>query len=138
MKNKFGNCCETTNNRLITLQEKRSKVIINNNDTKDINIIRIDGCVVTNDTACDYMVVNNNTEHYIELKGCDIIRAIEQIATTIDKISEKSAKIPKHSYIVTSRCPLASTEIQKQRIIFSKKLNSTLTIKNRLIEINFN
>ena len=67
-------------------------------------------------------------EIYIELKGSDVKHAVEQIATTIQKLGlNMSAAI---CFIASTRCPINSTQIQNLKKKFRKNYNAKLTIKN--------
>ena len=79
---------------------------------------------------CDYLVVlSDNQEIYIELKGSKVAYAVEQIIATIPQLTADTSK-PKLDFICSTRCPMTSPEIQKLKKITKKKHNLKLTIKN--------
>jgi hypothetical protein len=80
------------------------------------------------------ITTHNGHEYYIELKGHDVEKALKQIERTIAKVSSNPQKITKHCFIISTRCPLASTKIQNLKKEFKKQYNANLTIKNILLE----
>ncbi len=126
----FGECEKITSQALIVLKEKRSKITLKNDLQTKVRLIQIDGCVIREGPRCDFLVINQKSiEHYIELKGSNVRRALIQIETTIKKVSSNSRQTKKHSFIISTRCPLLSPEIQAKKIYFKRRYNSTLNIK---------
>lgn len=72
-------------------------------------------------------------EYYIELKGKQIVHACNQIEETIKQLTQNINAL-KHSFIVSTACPLTTTEVQILKAQFKKKYNSTLTVKNMFCE----
>lgn len=134
----FSRECETLRKDLkIVLQEKRCKITFNNVSRNTVRQVEIDGCVIKNGKRCDWLLITiDSTEHYIELKGCDIKRAVKQIERTIIIVSEDAIKLKKHSFIISTRCPIMSTEIQNIKYRFKKKYNSSFIVKNNYYEHN--
>jgi hypothetical protein len=128
----FGKCECSVPHRRIVLREKLSKITFLNNAELPIRKIKIDGCVINNDEIrCDYVIIRElNEEIYIELKGSDVPHALKQIINTINLISDNVKLIKKLCFVVTMSCPLTSTEIQKQKLFFKNKFNSSLDIKH--------
>ena len=77
---------ETTNNQIITCSEKRSKYVASNPQRKLNSKIKIDNALIKgNDTLrCDYglWVEEGNRMILIELKGCDVEKALKQLFNT--------------------------------------------------------
>ncbi|EOJ1830541.1 hypothetical protein ACNF5Y_01570 [Campylobacter coli] len=93
--------------------EKFYKILI---DTKDTN--KIENKV----TRCDYVATTTDLKKiiiYIELKGGDIKKAIEQILTTHDFLNEKFEK--RYAAIVYTGNPQANTIMQNNMSRFKKK-----------------
>lgn len=93
--------------------EKFYKILI---DTKDTN--KIENKV----TRCDYVATTTDLKKiiiYIELKGGDIKKAIEQILTTYDFLNEKFEK--RYAAIVYTGNPQANTIMQNNTSRFKKK-----------------
>lgn len=132
------NCITKVRHRKIVLEDGagKCKMCFNNPNKKTITHIRVDNCIITSGKRCDFMLITNNSiEYYIELKGKQVAYACTQIEETIKKLSTKILEI-KHSFVVSTACPLTTTEVQILKTIFKKKYNSTLTVKNNFCEHN--
>jgi hypothetical protein len=71
-----------------------------------------------------------NVEFYIELKGQDLIHAMKQLERTIGMLGAKNKEQKRVCYIICTRSPLASTEIQQYDRQFRAKYNSKLVVKS--------
>ncbi|MBN8789633.1 MAG: hypothetical protein J0I84_21330 [Terrimonas sp.] len=112
----------------------KTKMCFNNPNKRQITKIIVDNCAIKSGIRCDFMLVDHKSlEHYIELKGKQIIHACNQIEETIKQLT-KNVFAVKHSFIVSTACPLTTTEVQILKAQFKKKYNSTLTVKNMLCE----
>lgn len=128
----FGSCESRTSDPLIVFKENRNRIVFRNANRRSVRRVVIDDCVITEGLRCDYLLISSNdVEHYIELKGCSVRHAVAQIAETIKQVSADAKHCGKHSFVISSRCPLMSTEIQQMKKNFRQQYASTLTIKNR-------
>lgn len=93
--------CSTIGGQIIVLQEKETKLYVDNDTNQKIIKIQIDGCLVTKanlNKRCDWLLLlltnktNTaiDTEIYIELKGSRISDAVEQLEATLNNLSIKS------------------------------------------------
>jgi hypothetical protein len=125
------NCRKISSQKLFVYQEMRSKLILENVDSIESTSITVDGCEINDDTIrCDFMHIAKGIEFYIELKGQDLEHALEQIKSTIFRLSTNVKKGNKISYIICTRSPMSSSEIQNHKLEFRKKFNSKLEIKS--------
>ena len=125
------NCRKISSQKLFVYQEMRSKLILENVDSIESTSITVDGCEINDDTIrCDFMHIAKGIEFYIELKGQDLEHALEQIKSTIFRLSTNVKKGNKISYIICTRSPMSSSEIQNHKLKFRKKFNSKLEIKS--------
>ena len=137
----FGNCEKIRKDTKIVITDpgsgnNRSKFRLENPQKLEIRVIQVDDCVIKQGMRCDYLIIapskdkpSDVQEIYIELKGSDVRHAVEQIATTIQKLgSNMSAS--KLCFIASTRCPINSTQIQNLKKKFRKEYNAKLTIKN--------
>ena len=125
-------CCETNKSKEIVCEENKRKMTFLNPDRLEITKVHVDGCEITdNSTRCDYLVVGNSIENYVELKGQDIKHAIEQLEATIRKLSKNQSKYNKRCFVISTRCPISSSQIQIIQKKFKKKYNSTFRVKNK-------
>jgi len=128
----FGECEKIKKDPLIALGERHSKITFKNGSGKSIRVIRIDDCVIKEGLRCDYLVIpedEDRIEHYIELKGSDISHAVKQLESTIPQVSEDARHGKKRCFIVSSRCPANSAEIQNIERRFKKEFNSNFSVK---------
>jgi len=111
----------------------------NNQSSNHLAKYRVDGGLISDDGAkCDFLLLNceQKLSYFIELKGSDIIRAIEQIDRSIDKLKTDLPNFAFFARIVLSRVntiDLKNTKFLK----LEKKLNSlngNLKKKTRLLE----
>ncbi|HEY9811850.1 MAG TPA: hypothetical protein V6D13_21175 [Halomicronema sp.] len=128
----FPNCEELTTNKIIVLKENKSKMIFENPNQAPVRKIKVDGCVIKEESQkCDYVLIPDyQVEIYVELKGTDIPKAIEQLESTIELLSDNPKKIRKLCFIVSTRCPKTASDIQKIAKNFKTKYNSSFYLKN--------
>lgn len=129
----FPNCEELKTDPIIVLQENKSKMIFENPTQAPVRKITVDGCVIKdNETLrCDYVLVPDyEVEIYVELKGKDIAHAVKQLESTIELLSDNAKTIKKLCFIVSSRSPKLTPEIQKIAKTFNKKYNASFRVKN--------
>ncbi len=136
----FGNCEETTKDKIILLDDKKSKakskIYFLNPRQKHIRKVTVDDCVLKEGVQkCDYLIITKDSEieHFVELKGHNIKHAISQLETTINKIF-CNVKQSKFRFILTSRSPLSAASIQVYKKKFKKKYNSELIIQKNKFE----
>lgn len=111
--------------------KSRSKMCFENPNKRIVTKIRVDDCLIKSGRRCDFLLIDHNgIEHFIELKGKQVEYACEQIIATI-KIICSNIKNPRHSFVVSSACPLTSTEVQVYKSKFRKNYNSSLKIQTR-------
>lgn len=128
--------CETvTKDPLISLCEPktRSKLVISNPSRGKVVVIKVDGCVISDNLTlrCDYALdPQTGTEIYVELKGCNVNHAIEQLESTIKRLSLNPINGPKLCIIVSTRVPKQGTNIQSLQLKFKSRYNARLRIKN--------
>jgi len=124
-------CTENTNRKKIVLQENKMKFIFDNKNEVDVKIIKVDHCQMDEDELkCDFMAISGEFEYYIELKGQDIKHAVKQLETTIRKLSSNFRKAKKKGFVISTKSPLASTQIQKIAKRFKKEYNCIFIVKN--------
>jgi len=131
----FGKCETRVNNKKILLKDKRSKSNIKmyflNKKQSYIRKIAIDGCVLEQETSCDFLMIpiDIDVEYLIELKGHNIEQALKQLKATIEKVSKDKKKQYKLCFIITTRSPITSAEIQNYQKQFKRQYNSKLIVK---------
>ncbi len=127
-------CIEKLVGKAIVCEEKKRKIIFYNPNRWEFLKIKVDDCQIKEGIRCDCLVIYKDVENFIELKGSDIRHAVKQIEQSIKILGSKNCNTRK-SFIVSSRNPLSSTEIQGYQIRFKRKYKSDLIIKNNIIEV---
>ncbi|MEA5478801.1 hypothetical protein VB774_14330 [Pseudanabaena galeata UHCC 0370] len=90
----YRDCTNCSEGKLVVAEENKRKYILQNPSKKKICKVRIDGCVIPSQSQrkCDYLMIvcesksTNEQEsdiYFIELKGRDLISAVEQLTQTI-------------------------------------------------------
>lgn len=131
MPNLIMNCRTSSNRKIFVYEEKRSKLILENTNQIDSISVKVDGCEINDGSIrCDFLHIANEIEYFIELKGQDLEHALEQIKSTITKLSSNPKTGKKVSYIICTRSPMSSSKIQNHKLEFRKKYNSRLEIKS--------
>jgi len=136
---RFPTCEENRVDKKIVLQENKSKISFLNPNQENILVLKVDGCAIKDKETlrCDYALVTfDEIEIYVELKGCDIAHAVEQIESSIKLLSANPQKTRKLCFIVSTRVPRQTTSIQKLQTEFRKKFNASFRIKNIQGEYN--
>jgi len=86
---------------------------------------RVDGGLITDNGAkCDYLLLNceKKQSYFIELKGSDIIRAIEQIDRSIDLLKNSLPDFAFFARIVVTR--VNTTNLKNSKLLkLDKKVN---------------
>jgi hypothetical protein len=124
----FEECCEYEGKKTcIVCEEKRTKITFHNATKETVAKIRIDGCVIPDNTVkkCDYLLLCTAIEKaiFVELKGNKVETAIEQLSATLDN---ETIKIPlehyeKRAYAVATVFPKSNTGIQNAQDRFARK-----------------
>lgn len=112
-------------------RNNRSKFRLYNLRRSRVKIVQVDDCFIKEGIRCDYLLIlSNNQEIYVELKGSDVKHAVEQISRSIDLLTCNNNLNVKLCFISSTRCPINSTEIQNLKKKFRQKYNAQLIIKN--------
>lgn len=116
--------------------ENGKKFILNNTSGKTICRVRVDNCLIKDQTIkkCDFLfnVEEEDKFFLVELKGVDLGTAIKQIESTFDIVNQK-IKVTASNYtgiIVSSAVPRAST-LKFQNLQDKLYRNKKLLIKRK-------
>jgi hypothetical protein len=136
----FPECEEEASRSKIVLEENKSKMVFLNPDAIAVRKIKVDGYVIKDSKTlrCDYVLIpKDDVEIYIELKGCGVKHAVEQIESTIRALSEDTNKLKKVCFVVATRIyPELSSYRQIQKKRFKENFSATLHIKKTPHEYN--
>ena len=141
MHNNFNDFIEanpvcTTNSKIASENGKRFEIESNERFTR----VKIDDCLINSQVVekCDFGFVRhaNDDFYFVELKGSDIEKALNQIISTINYFNNNFIIIPKNQrlgFIVSSKVPSGGTDIKKLKQVFAKHHGKILEIKNRVL-----
>ncbi len=124
-------CVEEVNDNRIVFKENKSKLTLINDRKLNCKKIEVDGCQIVDGLRCDCALFNDEIEYYIELKGQDIKHAFKQLIATIEKLSTQPQRAPKISFVICTRSPLATAEIQNMQLKFKRDYNSKLLVRSK-------
>ena len=105
---------------------------------EDVDKYKIDGFLNNSQAQrkCDYLFVWKKKEYiFVEFKGKDIVRAIDQITKTVEwfKYENVFTNVSVMAFIISSAYPSNNGTIRKLKLKFQKefiRLNAQLIIKN--------
>ena len=142
----FKNCFEfiEQKNKIVTCTDKISstRYIYENDSLDELSKYNVDGCLINDDNSkCDFLLLNctKQISYFIELKGSDLIKAIEQIDRSIDILHKNFETFSVEARIVLTRVNTIDLKSVKLIRLESKlkKLNGRLIKQTRqLIEKN--
>lgn len=133
-------CREDRNESKIKLSDRKSTAAIFNNPEREVYCaIKIDGCVVNNDTSCDWALVKNGVGVIaVELKGSDITHAVEQIEATLSMLKQNGYERAKMAgLVICKRNPCFDTTIARLQLRIAKKFCAPLKVKTDGRNLNF-
>lgn len=138
MKNVAKVCILPTKDSKIKFEENKRKIIFLNPDRKDYKRVQVDGCAIDDKVTmrCDKLLVSadEHEERYVELKGTEVMHAINQLESTIVRLGEFDYN--RHAYVIsTNVAPAFTTKIQQKALLFWKKYNSELLVREKQLEI---
>lgn len=134
---------EFSRNRSIPVEENRRKYILENAEHECIAKVKVDGGVLASHPGkkADYLFIRceHNIAYFVELKGCDITKACEQILSTIILFQGVVGNINNiNARVVCSRVPAPDLRSTHYRRLENhcKSKNGTLIIKAKKLKEN--
>jgi hypothetical protein len=128
----YGHCAVKSCNKIITATENNRKLTIHNPFEKVVRKVQVDDCLpIEKGKRCDYLfeIEEPITQViYLELKGCDIEKAYNQLLATIDLFIFEHKGVKKDCHIVASRVPKAGTKVQQLKIKMLKSKQAQLIV----------
>lgn len=112
-----AHCVEMRSDSLIVFSENKSKITFENPDHNTYRAIQVDGCVfnAADGQKCDKLLESEQyaDQYFVELKGGDSSKAVEQLKDTIDKMSPRLVGAKRMAFAVFSNtCPKNDTKRQ--------------------------
>lgn len=131
---------QCNNNRIVVAEENRMRYILTNKNRKEICKIQIDNGYIQNNNVekCDYLFLNciDNIAFFIELKGSDLFKAINQINTSVDYFISDLSDFTINARIVLTKVNVPNLNSNPKYLKFIKKLkryNGNLIKRTRQI-----
>ena len=117
MKDIPARCVKLKSDSLIVFSEKKSKITFVNPEHNTYRAIQVDGCVFNAEDGhkCDKLLESEvyADQYFVELKGGDSNKAVEQLKDTIDKMPARLAGAKRMAFAVFSNtCPKNDTKRQ--------------------------
>lgn len=132
-------CVVETKQSNIKVGENGRQAIIRNQKNELFSKAKVDGCLLKNKTSSDYVVSKPKVgDVVIELKGCDVDHAVEQVKSTMDFWVKNGFNNGLFSaLIVCTRYPKVDTKIQRAKLALAKIHKSPLHIVTQNLEYDF-
>ena len=91
----------------------------------------MDGCAITDGIRCDYLLRRSEEEleYFIELKGCNVGHAIDQLRASINQLSADVTKKAKMAFVISTKPYPLTNSVQLAMKEFKTKFNSLLLVK---------
>lgn len=125
-KDNYSNCTACARNPINNAQENKSKYSLLNPQRREVCKIQLDGCVLNDSSLlkCDYLFLSCETSaaFFVELKGSDILHAIDQIEKSIEQIGKDIAATRINARIVLSKAQTPDMRTPKY-LKFKKKIH---------------
>jgi hypothetical protein len=126
--------------KLIKVAEQKSTYLGDNKKEKEFCLYHVDDCIVkTQDKKkCDYLLLSAEEliAYFIELKGSDLIKAVDQINATLDALGAKLNDWKWNARIVLTRTN--TTDLRDSKYIKLKKRlkkkGGTLESKSKILK----
>ena len=137
MRNKVETCISQTTDSQIRFEENKRKIIFLNPQRLPYERVDVDGCTINEGVRCDKLLLSadEREERYVELKGTDVMHAIDQLEETIKRLGEYTDN--RHAYVVsTNVAPAINTKRQAKIKYFKEKYCAELKIQEKQLTVS--
>ena len=111
--NGYESLCEERQKIIVSKDKKHPQKhrALNINEDR-VNHYRVDGVIITNQTACDFLLVNEESgiAYLIELKGGEVSDAVSQLKHSAETLKRELEKNTKQFRIVAKKCKTQQIE----------------------------
>ncbi len=126
-------CTEVVKVSKVKIAENGKQAIFLNPKKEAFSRTRVDGCIIVNQTACDWWIVHEKSGSVlVELKGSDVEHAIEQIEATFEYLLMNKLLLENNAAMIVcskpSRHPSFTSKLQKAKSRLSAKFKAPLHI----------
>lgn len=137
MRNKVKTCIRQTTDLQIRFEENKRKIIFLNPQRLPYERVDVDGCTINDGVRCDKLLLSadEREERYVELKGTDVMHAIDQLEETIKRLGEYTDN--RHAYVVsTNVAPAINTKRQAKIKYFKERYCAELKIQEKQLTVS--
>ena len=137
MRNKVETCISQTTDSQIRFEENKRKIIFLNPQRLPYERVDVDGCTIKEGARCDKLLLSTDEheERYVELKGTDVMHAIDQLEETIKRLGEYTDN--RHAYVVsTNVAPAINTKRQAKIKYFKENYCAELKIQAKQLTVS--
>lgn len=137
MRNKVETCIRQTTDSQIRFEENKRKIIFLNPQRLPYERVDVDGCTINDGVRCDKLLLSadEREERYVELKGTDVMHAIDQLEETIKRLGEYTDN--RHAYVVsTNVAPAINTKRQAKIKYFKERYCAELKIQEKQLTVS--
>lgn len=124
---KGHDCASCNENKDIVARENRSEYRLINLYKEKICKVKIDGCYIQEGKKCDYLILRctKKVAYFIELKGCLMLDAVDQITSTIDAMKNTVNKFESvNGRIVLTKVSVPNIKNNPKILRLEKKLKA--------------
>ena len=134
-----GKCRRVVSDSHVKVEEGARKAVFLNASRDNYFTTRIDGCMVENKVAADFVVSKINVgDLIVELKGTDVTHGAEQVLATAEGVGNcTQQRGPMAGLIVCRQYPRVDTKIQRLRNTFAKKFKGPIHVVTKNTEFDF-
>ncbi|MCT7967755.1 hypothetical protein NG799_15540 [Laspinema sp. D1] len=133
----YPDCTSCSEDKRLKAGENGRKYILNNLSQRRVCKVRVDDCVITSqeECKCDYLFIVCSPEqvedenfkpseqlYFIELKGKDLIHAVEQLTQTIEHFKPPMNHGQVFGQVVLSKSPSVKSIENDAKVVRLKKL----------------
>lgn len=141
----IDNCEKIVSDRIIVLKEKKNKSLYRavNNQERNVSKYEVDGCIYkagTNETRCDFLLETNQILYFIELKGSNIQKGLEQVLVSIKDLKQFFQYSLINARIITTRGtrPQRLNTYSEYRVLLRLIGKGSVIIRNTPFEESIN
>ncbi len=139
----INNCEEIVSHKNIVLKENKSIHRAINEQQNKVSKYKVDGCIYelgSDETRCDYLLETGQKLYFIELKGSDTQKGLEQVLVSIRNLKQYFSYNGINARIVTTRGtrPQRLNTYPEYRNLFKLIGKESIIISNTPFEENIN
>jgi hypothetical protein len=135
----IAHCQERTSVSKIKVEEHGRKATFLNLERASFIKTRVDGCVIRNAIAADWMVTKDKIgDVIVELKGKDVDHAVKQVHATAEFWQTKKLFVGQiAAIVVAAQYPKVNTAVQRSQNSFANRYKGPLHVVTKNYEYQF-